>query len=89
MVSWLLGFWVSWFLGFKVSRFLGVWFPGFLVSKFQSFKVPKIYQMSISCFLEDIDPVSKVPKNLLNGSSGMFGARLFQQNITSISIVLD
>ena len=36
------------------------------------------YQNYISCFLEDIDPISKIFKNLLDGSSGFCGSRLFQ-----------
>ena len=56
------------FLGFLVSKFLGFnWFV-------QSFKDSKIiscfwkilipyYQNSISCFLEDIDPIFKIFKN--------------------------
>ena len=57
---------------FKVSKS-----PGFKVSNSQSCNASKI-QHSISCFLIDIDSVSKVFKNLLNGSSGIFGARLFE-----------
>ena len=72
--SGFLGFLVSQFLGFKVSRF-----QSFLVSKLRGFKVAwflgfdvlmfPYYQNSISCFLEDIDPVSKIFKNLLDGYS--------------------
>ena len=40
---------------------------GFLVSWFQN------YQMSIPCFLEDIDLISKISKMLLDGPSGFFG----------------
>ena len=36
-----------------------------------------MYQSSISCFQEDIDPISKILKILLNRSSGIVGARLF------------
>ena len=52
---------------FKVSEF-----QNFKMPKFQSFKVSMIpfYQNPISCFLEDIDPTSKIFKNLLNGSPG-------------------
>ena len=86
MVSKLLSILVS---GFQ--SFLAVRFQSFLVSGFQSllvskalgfkiigFKVSKIHQMSISCFLEDIDPISKVSKNLLDGSSGFLGIPLFE-----------
>ena len=45
--SWFLGFWL---LGILVSKFLG-----FTISWFPGFKVSKIYQMSIPCFLENID----------------------------------
>ena len=66
-------FLVSWCLGFLVS-----WFRSFLVSKFLGFKASKIYKIICSCFLEDTDPISKIFKILLNGSSGLVGARLFQ-----------
>ena len=90
LVSKFIGFLASKFLGFKVSRlrsflvskFLGFkvsWLLGFKVSKFQSFKVSMIpyYQNLISCFLKEIDPISKLFKNLLDGSSGFVGACLF------------
>ena len=51
----------------------------FWVSSFQSFKVPKI-QKNISCLLIDIDPISKILKNLLDGSSGAFGRRMFRNS---------
>ena len=79
MVSWFLGFVVSWFLGLFSFWFLGCliyWFLGFLVSKFLGFKVSKIYKMSISCFLEDIAPISKISKNLVDGSPGIVGTCL-------------
>ena len=47
-----------------------LWMYGFMVSK--------IYQISMSCFQEDIDPISMIFKNVFNGSSGLFGARLFE-----------
>ena len=72
LVSWLLVPWFSgsWFLGFLVSKFLGL-----LVSKFQSSKDSMIpyYQTSISCFLENIDPISKIFKQYLDGYSCFFG----------------
>ena len=93
LVSQCLGFLVSWFqcflvsisifLDFKVSWFLSclvsTWidFLFFVVSWFLGFKVSKIYQITISCFLEATDPISKVFKNLWDGSSGLFGPRLF------------
>lgn len=58
------------FLGYLVSWLLGVSFIGFLVclfvSKLQSFKASMIpnYHNSIPCFLEDIDSISKLSKNL-------------------------
>ena len=67
-------------IGFNVSKFLGLnrfWLLGFLVSRCLGFKVSKIYQIPISCFLEDIDLVSKIFKTLLDRSSGFFGACLF------------
>ena len=74
----VLGSLVSWFLGSLVVKFLG-----FKVSSLLGSKVSKIYHISISCFLQDIDPISAIFKNLLVGSSDMFGARLFQyfQNV--------
>ena len=79
VVSWLVPFLVPSFLGFLDS-----WIIGVLVSWFQSFKDSKAfnicwkrlipyYQISISCFLKDIDPVFQISKNLLDGSSGCFG----------------
>ena len=54
-----------------------VWFVGFKnVLCFQTIVVT-YYQMSISCFLVDIGPVSMIFKNCLRGSSPFFGARLF------------
>ena len=64
---WILGCWLlgCWFLG-SLARFLnflvvGSWFLVFLVSE--------ISRMSISCFLEDIDLISKLFKVVFNGSS--------------------
>ena len=59
------------------------WFYAFMIFWFYGVMVTKCYHMSISCFREDIDPMSKIFKILLNGSSGLFGACLFQhsQNI--------
>ena len=37
------------------------------------------YQMSIACFLGDIDPISKICKISFDESSGLFGARRFQK----------
>ena len=63
LVSWFLG---VWFLGFKVSWFLLCLFHSFLVSEFQNFKdLPSFH--FISCFLGDIDLISKVFKILVDG----------------------
>ena len=58
---------------FSVSGCLVSWFLGFFVSE-----VSKIYQHSISCLLLDIDPISNISKNILDGPPGFSGARLFQ-----------
>ena len=60
-----LGFLVSWCRSFLLC---------FLVISFLGFFVSKIYQISI---LEDIDLISKICKSSLDGSSVLFGARLF------------
>ena len=73
-VYWFLGFVVSWCLvswcvGFLVSNVLGLLVTkclGFLVS---NCKVSRIYQMIISCLLEEIGPTFKIVENLLDGSS--------------------
>ena len=57
-----------------VSRLLVVGF-WLLVFWFYGFK---IYQMSVSCFQEEIDPISNIFNILLDGSSGLLGARLFE-----------
>ena len=43
----------------KVYWILGCWFLGF--------KVSKVYKIPISCFLIDIDPISKISKMYLAG----------------------
>ena len=58
-------------------------FQNFEVSKFQkSFRHFRRYRSHIPkfhlCFLEYIDPIFKIFKNLLDGPSGFFGSRLFQ-----------
>ena len=69
---WFLGFL---FFGFLVSKFLGFlvfglfgfkdsWFLGVRDSCFLGFKVSKIYHMFVSCFQEDLDPISKIFKIL-------------------------
>ena len=80
--SWLLDFNVSWFQNFSVSWFhsvLGSGFRSFKVSKFQKFfvfcqKILIAFQNAMSGFLKDIDPIAKVFKNLLDGSSDIFDA---------------
>ena len=49
-----------------------LWFYGF-----------KNYHISISCFQERIDPISKTLKILFNGHSPFVGARLFHKCQTS------
>ena len=58
------GFLVSGSLGFLVSWFLVSWFLGLLDSK--------NHQMSIACFLEDIDPISKSFKKTIKRIFGTF-----------------
>ena len=58
-------------LAWKWKRFLGFLVFGFLVSWF--------YQMSISCSLEDIGPISKIFEISLDESSSFVGARLFEK----------
>ena len=65
---------------FEASRFLVF---GFFVSRFRkSSMFSKIfvayYQMPISCFSIDFDPISKIFEILLNGSSSSPGAILFE-----------
>ena len=70
---------VSWFLHFRLVVF-GSWFYGFMVLwlyVFDGFLVPKMYEMFISCFQEDMDRISKSFKILFNGCSSFVGARLF------------
>ena len=54
MVVWYIVLWFYglWFYSFMVHGFLVLWFYGCTVSK--------IYQMSISCFHQDIDLISKI-----------------------------
>ena len=95
LVYCFLYFWISWFLGCLVSCFLGSWYQSFLVFRFRSllasncfsFYVTKIYQMFISRFLEDPDPMSKISKNLLDWSTGLFDARLFPNKIRFLEFI--
>ena len=58
-MSWFKSSLVSWFQSLLGSIFKVSWFQGFKDS------VIPYCQMSISCFLEDIDHTSKISKNLL------------------------
>ena len=84
LVSWVL---VSCFFGLLAFGFLVSWFfvPWFKRSCFLGFKNPPMffkrsvpyYQFPISCFLTDIDVISKISRILSDGSSSFIGARLF------------
>ena len=83
--SWLLDCLVSRFLGFLVFAFLIFGLFGFKVSWWQSFLVQRFkvsmiphYQISMSCFQEDIDPILKIFKKFQDGSSWFPGAPLLQ-----------
>ena len=69
-VGMLMGKGFACFLSFKVSWFHFFWFLGF--------KVSKIHQIPISCFPEDIDPISNILKILLDRSAGFVETRFFQ-----------
>ena len=89
LVSCFLGFLVSKFHGFLVSKFLGFKVSWFLVSQFLGFKVSKIYQIHISCFSIDNDPIYKIFKNLSDGSSGFIGPHLFDFQKVGCPILWD
>ena len=72
MVLWFHGVIVLWLYGCMIS-----WFYSFIVLWLYGFLVSKMCQVSIPCFQEDIGPVSKFFKILLEGSSSFSGARLF------------
>ena len=67
-VSWFLGCWCSVF-GFR-----------FFVSWFLGFEVSKIYQVSISCFLIDIDLISK-PFKMFQTNLHHLSAPVFSKNV--------
>ena len=67
-VSWFVAFSVPWFLGFEVC-----WLQRFLVC--WKMWIP-YYHNSISCSQEDIAPLSKIFKNILNRPSGFPGAHV-------------
>ena len=80
---WFNGFLVLWFYGLWFYSLMVLWFYGFMLLWIYGFLVSKLYQISISCFQEDFDPMSMIFKIALDGSSGIFGTRLFQtcQNV--------
>ena len=71
--------WPSWFFDTRPSQIFIFENPKitFINAKCFQYYV-QYYQISISCFLADIDLISKISMNLLNGSTGLFGARLSQ-----------
>ena len=70
------GFLVSWLFGSLVFGFLVSWFEKTLMfSKDICDMLPNFNFM----ILIDIDPISKIFKIVLDGSSGLLGARLFQK----------
>ena len=79
MLRGVLGFLVFGFLffGFLVYWFLCFGVLWFLVFRPFGFKVSRMYQTSISCFSIDIELISAICKIILDGSSGLSGARLF------------
>ena len=70
----VIHFLASKFLGFKDSWCFFSWFRSFRVLLI--FNDP-YYQNIISCLLEDIHPIFKILKHLLDGSSSFLSARLF------------
>ena len=72
-------------LGFPLFKDTKVaWFQNFCFAFF----VSEIYQISISCFQEDIDLACKMFEILLGGYSSLFGARLFENCQKWISRIL-
>ena len=70
-ISWFLGFLTFWFRSFEVSKFLGFkasWLQSLLVLGSKVSMIPYV-QSKMSCFLDDLDPTSKLFKNFQNGSS--------------------
>ena len=91
MVLWFYGFMVFWFYGFMVLRFYGfmvLWLYGFMVLWFYGFLVLWFYGFVVSWFQE----LTKFPYHVFrkilisyprlskkrDGSSSLFGGRLFQ-----------
>ena len=65
MVLWFYGFMLLWLYHLMNLWFYSVmvlWFDGFVVLWFHVCMFCKKCQLSISCFQEDIDPVSKLSK---------------------------
>ena len=82
MFLWYYGFMALWFCSFMVLLFYSFRFLGFYVAWFCYFMVwwfyvPRNYQMFISCFLIDLDPISKMLK-IFTRIIIILGARLFQ-----------
>ena len=61
-----------WFCGFMVCGFVVLWLCYFMASWFRKLQNPYV------TFQVDTDPISKILKILLRGSSSLVGARLFQ-----------
>ena len=64
-----------------------LWFYGFVVLRLYGFMASTIHQISIPCFQEDIDPISKIFKTSLDESSGFSGAPLVNNCKNLISIL--
>ena len=67
---------------FSLEKCLGLLCRSVLLLLFAclfGFLVSKNYKISIPCFQEDLDPISKILRISLNGSSSFFGVRLFQK----------
>ena len=75
---WLCCFMVLQFHSCLVLQLYGLWF--FMVYSFMVlwFMVSQLDKIPISCFQEDIDLMTKIPKLFVKGSSSFVGARLFQ-----------
>ena len=70
---------VDWFLGVRfLDFFLGFKFPGLLVSTYLGLKVSKITTFPFHVFLKISSPPPLFSNKLLDGSSILFGARLFE-----------
>ena len=85
------------FLKIKIKQGAEFRFPSVLASWFQSFKDSLIVlvcwkilmpsqQISISCFLEDIDPIFNIFKSVFGGSSG-FSDHAFSEMFEHIGLL--